>query len=459
MREEIERWHSSALQAYQALMFETLLHPHSVISDDPKEYVFENQDQEELPGLRGYFASKDQNGRKVKYFVDEEHFDDLPFKVKQTEEVFFKESARSRSVVLRPTEITPFRIKPEQMFDTGKQFFDQLAPFKHSYPDMWTLNKIVAVMGYTGKTFIAKCSTPEFGKSSIYSILDSLTKKCPVFQPRSVPGILNQITGDGNMVFDDIHAVESDVRKMMENFSFKVADNNPKYINGALKSKNTKSHYDVASQSITYLFNEFGNYKNAQRQFWDYLWGNPDAMISRFLRLKFEGKLMEEFDKGFDIPGTAEKNKMFYIKVAKHLLYLKQLKQRNQYDRRFQSTNHLSLDGRHKNIYDEITWGIDMYSMNQQEYDRLVSVLNKTIKGYKQMLGQYEADLNDEPMLITEEEVVETDQQKVLRLFKDQKEWNIVLLLERAKVSEDGLKRLIQDHTLYEVRPGYVSVL
>jgi len=300
------------------------------------------------------------------------------------------------------------------------------------------------MMGYIGKTFCGICSLSEFGKSSIYLILDALTKKCPVFQPRSVPGVLAQITNDGNMIFDEVHDAPSEVKSCMENFSLQVAGNSPIYINGAMKSTNTKPKYDVSQQSITFLYNVYSNYKDPEKQFWNYIWSNKKAMESRFLCLKFEGKLMEEFDKDFDVPSVAEENKMFYIKIAKQLLFLKQLKLKNAYSKRFANNYPLDLKGRHKIIYDELLWGIDIYCQNQEEYDKFVALLNASINGYQSMIGGYtiktftEERNNPPPQqedgLVIEEDTVLSDKDLIINELKNVKMISVTELEEKTKI-------------------------
>jgi len=206
-----------------------------------------------------------------------------------------------------------------------------------------------------------------------------------VFKPRTTPGVLRRITRDGVMVFDDIHSCPTDVKKVIESFSFEIGDGSPTYYNGALQSKGVKQQYDVDEQSLVFLYNV--KYDNP-KDHWENLWQNPVALRSRFLRVLLEGKLTEPFDKDFDIVGTAEEHKMLYIRVAKHLLYLKQLRLTNKYQRQRTGT-HLNLKGRHKIIYDEITWLLDQYCESDVEYQTMVNVFNTSITEYQRMVQGY----------------------------------------------------------------------
>jgi hypothetical protein len=358
------------------------------------------------------------------------------------------------------------------MWDSNKEFVDQIAPFEHSNPDQWTLNKIVALSSYIGKTFTGVCSLSEFGKSSIYLILDAITQKCPVFQPRSVPGVLAQITENGNMVFDEVHDTSSDVKACMENFSLQVAGNSPVYVNGAMRSKHTKPQYDVSQQSITYLYNVYSNYSSPNKQFWNFIWSNTKAMESRFLCMKFDGKLLEKFDKTFDVVKEASDNKVFYINLAKHLGYLKEVKLNNKHQRRYSNKDHLeTLKGRHKIVYDEITWLIDVYAQDQEEYTKFVRLLNLTISSYKNMLKDKIVDKPveiktkstlqdyDEPATETVEQEEKTPQERVREVIKKHDKAPYETVLEEAKVGEGIIEDMKKKGDLFEIRPGVLVVL
>jgi len=466
MREEIQRFHSITLQTYQSIMFDTLIHPHNIITETAKQFTFENQEGAEMKPIKGFFAIKDVEGDKQKYFISTEMRKQMPIRVNESEEVFFKDNSRSRSIISLPTDITPFRINAEQVWASDRDFIDSIAPFKHSEPDHWTLSKIVALMGYVGKLFCGICSLSEFGKSSIYLIFDAITKKCPLFQPRSVPGVLAQITSDGNMVFDEVHDAPSEVKSCMENFSLQVAGNSPVYINGAMKSKNTRTKYDVSQQSITYLYNVYSNYSQPEKQFWNFIWSNKKAMESRFLLLMLKGKLEEEFDKDFDIPKVAEDNKLFYIKIAKHLLYLKKLKVTNAYIRRYTSTNQIKLKGRHLILYDEIMWGLDLYCQSQQEYDKFIRVLNNSIMDYDTMLRHQdhvlpEMKIIEEQELVVKEELVKSDTERVMDFITGKKLTPIDEIAGELNIQDIDtlLERMKKNGDVFEPRAGFIERL
>ena len=390
MKENIRRWHNDVLAAHSAIMFDTLVHDFSIITDSVKSFTFEDEDGNELEALRGYLALKETKGKKVKYFIEEKFYDELPIRIKESREVYLSESSNRKAIIKRPMNPTPFRIRAEKCFKSEKEFIDDFADFEHTNPDAWTLAKITAIMGYVGKTFVGMCSPSEFGKSSVYEIIHSITKKSPVFQPRSIPGILIQVTGDGNIVFDEVHQSNNEVKRCMENFTLQVGGNKPVYINGAMKAGKTKAKYNVSKQSITFLYNTISHYSNPDEEFFDHFFGNNLAIDSRLLKMRLDGKLLEKFDRNFNIEKTAEDNKMFYMDIAKHLLYLKDLRASNSYKRRYDFQSGIRVKGRRKMIYEEITWMIDIYSEDETEYKKMIKVLDNSVMSYDAMIGKTE---------------------------------------------------------------------
>lgn len=388
MREEAKRWHLNALSTHQNILFETLIYPHHIVTESVKSIVFETCDGLDCEPIRGFFAVKEnKDGKKVKYFIEEELFEELPIRADNIQELYFADNQKSKSVVIRPINPSLFRIRPTQTYLDMHQFIDEFVPFQHSCPLIYTLLKVIGISAFVCKTFICISAPPEFGKTSIFNVIHSLTKKSPVFTPRRIPKILYEINTDGNMVFDEICSCQKDVKDCTEEFSLRVADGSPNYINGALKSTYTRNSYDVHEQSITYLYNLKKNYKN-ETDFFDNIFVNNDAIDSRFLKLKMEGIMTEQFDKDFNILKMAEENKLYYIGIAKQLLFLKQLRLINAYQRRFTDNTILSLKGRRKATYDEITWLLDMYCKTQEEYDMMITILDDCIIKYKQMAGE-----------------------------------------------------------------------
>src|SRR3990167_291396 len=205
MKPETERFHLNSLALYQRNMYATLLYPHHVVTEIPAIYLFYDEAEAPYEQMRGYLAIKEFENKKTKYFIDEKIIDSLPIRVNTQQEVFFKENTNKKQIIQKPITITPFRIIPAETYGSFREFVGQFCDFEHSNPEDFLILKICAIMGYVGKVFLGISSPAEFGKSAIYEVVHSLTQKSPVFQPRSIPGVLIQLTGDGNIVFDEAH--------------------------------------------------------------------------------------------------------------------------------------------------------------------------------------------------------------------------------------------------------------
>ena len=385
MRIENQRWHNDVLSYYREIMFTTLVYPYHLVSNSVAWFIFENEEGE-LPPKKGYIAAKEINGKIVKYFIDEEYRDLMPLRVEDTEELWLKESSTKKSIILHSLKPREFKITPEKTFETTRQMIDEIAPFEHSNPDEWMLLKMIVTMTIVGKTYLGICSGSEFGKTGLFNLFHGLTQKSIVLSKiRTEGGVLININETGNMVFDEICEYDEKPKKLVGGFALKTTENSPTYVNGAIKAKGLKQVYNITQQSITFTYNLLNHYTKNPDDFFDKMFTNNMAMHSRILKMKFSGILLEGFRRDFDIPKVAEDNKMYYIRINKHILWLQDLRLHNKYNLRFGDKENI---GRHGLIYDEIAWMIDLCSKNFQEYKKFVGVLDKAIQDYKDMVSE-----------------------------------------------------------------------
>jgi hypothetical protein len=208
--------------------------------------------------------------------------------------------------------------------------------------------------------------------------------------------------------------VEPEVKKCIFDFTLRTADGSPVYINGAAKAHGLKQKYDIRDQSLTFLYNIYSYYTKPDEEFFDYIFPNNSAIDFRILKLKFGGRLLEEFEDDINFEKIAEENKMYYIKVTKHLLWLKELKKTNSYERRFKTILSLELNGRKKKTFMQLTWLIDLYSRTQEEYNKFISLLEKAIVDYKLMLGEKVSYAKQETLSISDQKIDDSKQQQEL---------------------------------------------
>ena len=378
MKPEARKFHLEVLAKHKQNLFDTLIYEYNIVSKNLKFIEFKDFEGDPAGDDKGYFARKDNH----LYWLNENVYNELPVRIGDS----FDELIYNENLVKKPLETKPFRITPESTMKV-RDMIDSFAPFEHSEPDHWRLMKIIGFMGYIGKTFLCVSSKSNFGKSGMFELFHGLTDKCPVFKPRSVPGVLNKITGTGNMIFDEVHECAKEVKAIMEEFSLQIGGNKPTYINGAMKSGHTRNSYNCPIQSITYLYNNVSNYKKPEKEYFEVIFSNNKAIDDRFLKVKLSGELTEEFDRGFSIIKEAEDNKTYYINLAKQLDYLQMLKLNDGYKRRFETKlQRVKLSGRKKRIFEELSWLIDMYCKNKEEYNAMIETFEEIIMDYDGMI-------------------------------------------------------------------------
>ena len=386
MRIETQKWHNDVISAYKSLMFETLIHSSNIASKKCQIFNFEDESGNQLEPLRGYLAAKEIDEKICTYFIEEHIFAGMPIRINNYEELYLKENSTKKLVIFRPINPSPFKIRSEKGFATDKEMIDSFADFKNSNPDMWTLAKMIAIMGYVGKTFTGLCSPSEFGKSSLFRLIHGLTGKSVVYKPRTPAGALLQLNEDGNVIFEETQKAEPKTIAIIEDLAQMIGDGSPEYINGAVKARYLKQKYNSTNQSLTFLYNIITNYPDP-KSFFENIWENPVGLDTKFLKLKLEGEMFEKFDKDFDIRSCAEENKILYMKYAKHWLWLKEIKAKNAYIRRYNYSSSIKFNNRRESIYNEITWMIDRYCVSNEEYQNFINLLDYCILEYKKMTG------------------------------------------------------------------------
>ena len=399
MREESKVYHLDTLNTHSKSMFETLLYEQHITSGNLKIIDF-YPNEPDIEKSRGFFLRKN----KTLYWIDDKEYqtkdgiknvlDLFPLRAKETEDVEYNDD-----VVHIITKPIPFNISPSQTFPNVRGFINEIFPFEHEEPKQWTLMKMIAIMGFVGKTMLVVSTPPAFGKTDLFAGLNCINNMSPVFKPRSVPGMLNQINSTGNIAFDEIQNCNAETRKIIEDIILYIGDGKPTYHNGALASHNTKQSYDIWLQSMTFLINRLEDYKNPEKTFFEYIFDNKNAVDNRLLKLRFDGVLKEKFDKNFDTFGLANDKKRHYIDIAKYLLFLQESKQRNSIETLYKPLQLPIMSARQENTYEELIWLISLYSQSQSEFNKYVEILNTAIIKYKDMVR-----VEENNKLIVEEE-------------------------------------------------------
>lgn len=399
-----KRYHYNTLKMFNVELFETLLHEHNVISDNLKE--LENTDT----GVRyqGYYAKKDKN----LYFLNKETLKELPVRINET-----IEEKDGKNIVFVITKFRSFKIKGEKTIPF-KILIDELACFEHTKPIDWTLYKIICLASYCGRTFTRISTNPAFGKNSMKNIMNLLTDQVKVVKPRSVPGVLKELTPTGELVLDESSGLKKEIRDLIQEIVLQLGDGSPTYTNGALKSQShhTKDKYDVHGLSITAMYNRLSDYKG-EGEFFDYQFANNSAIKDRLFPLLFEGTLNERFELDFNPKEEAEIHKTSIIQLLKNIQYYKENWRNELKD--YNTIIH-NCKGRHKQSVEVFFDFINLYSDSEEEYRFLCNELLKRYEAYNLMIskakeekvvviekngGEDQLTLDDEEIIVSMEDL------------------------------------------------------
>jgi len=377
-------YHYSTLKAFNNELYTTLLHDHHIISDTLKELETPNQI------YQGYFAKKD----RMMYFIDSETMKELPIRILTTQE-----EKEGKNVVYVVTKSKTFRIIPFKNH-TFKQLIDTIADFEHTNPLDWKLYKITCLASYCSRTFLRISTNPSFGKDSMKGVLGLLTEQVKVVKPRSIPGVLKELTPEGELVLNEVSGIKKEIRDLVQEIILQLGDGSVTYSNGALKSQShhTKDKYDVHGLSVTAMYNRLGDYKDGEEEFFDNQFANNSAIKDRLFPLLFSGILNEKFDTNFDVLQEVSKNKDEIIKVLKSLEYYKKnwRAELKSYD-----NPHNLVKGRHKQTLNVLFDFINLYAESQEEHAMLCEELLKRSHAYQLMMLGGTKSFEETPMQTT----------------------------------------------------------
>lgn len=436
-------FHYNCLKAYNNYLYDTLLMEHHITSDTIREISFKDK------VVQGYFAKKN----KILYLLDKEvvigteengYKTELPIRIKE-----YKEDVAEKKVYYLVTEYKSFRITPVKTMEF-KALIDTIAPFNHTNKEDFILYKILCLSAYCSRTFTRISTNPGFGKDSIKGILNALTDKVKIIKPRSIPGVLKELTTDGELVLNESSGMKKEIRDLIQEIILQLADGSVTYINGAVKSQmhNTKDKYDVHKLSITAMFNRKEDYSQ-EDEFFDNQFANNTAIKDRLLPIKLSGCLIEQFQNDFDYQKLMEENTTKLAEIIKNIEYWKYNWQQEQ--KPYSNPRH-NIKGRHKQTLEILFSFINLYSKDQEEHNKICQQLLNRIQDYKDMtegiITAFEKQIEMAKELdieIIEENIEEFD-------MEQNKEYSY----EELEKQGYNIGKMLTEGDIFEVRPGWL---
>lgn len=438
-------YHYNTLKSYNDFLYSTLIYEHHVISDTMQEIQV-------ITGLaQGYFAKKN----KLLYMIDRETLKALPIRIKG-----YTEEIDGKKVFYLVNQATSFKITPVKT-KSFRELIDNFATFEHTNPEDFKLFKIISMASYCSRTFTRISTHPGFGKDSIKGILQHLTDKVRVIDPRTPSAIMRELTADGEIVINEVCGKKAEIKDLIQDIILNLGAGSVTYTNGALQSAShkTKDKYDVNKLSITAMYNTLEDYDNKDN-FFDYQFKNNNAVNDRLLPIRLNGILTQRFDLDFDYHKLMEENKLVLQDLVKNIEYWKVNWQQELHP---YFPPHTTIQGRHKQTVDILFSFINLYSKDQEEHVNLCKLLLTRIEDYYKMLRNERISHENTPnsndnelgaTLPLPKEDKPKKAQKSLFMMETNTPYTYNDLIEIHGLNDQKIDRMMEEGTIFEIRPA-----
>lgn len=350
-----------------------------------------------------YILNKGRN----KYLLKSDCISDLPIFVSGSERIGYKGEGFS---LIKKYDTA--RFKPEKSFNF-RELINKFGEISHEKPIDFTLWKIICFTALLDRINVRISSRPSFGKDSIMDLLNDLIGGVAVVQKPTIAK-LEYLSLNKVLMVNELMNLTSQEYRDIEQYLLSVGAFKNNYTKRSRAGSQAREDYDISKLSLVLCYNDVDCYTDPDEYF-DKV--QTTQVKERFLPFKFDGVISEVFPDIPD-PGTeAEKNKEFFVQIARTFKYYsehwrKELKP-------YPELN-FGLTGRWKRNFDTITRFINLYAETDAEYKELSLELYKRHIEYGEMISntknlkrfevnndQYDIDMGYKKDMNVEEIVVD----------------------------------------------------
>lgn len=257
---------------------------------------------------------------RVKYLLGQDAISNLPIKVEQSD---LHEKHYRGKVFYFINQYKSMKFKPEKKM-SFKELVDCIAPFDHSNPVDFTLLKIIALASYINRINCRIASGSEFGKDSVFTIIQMLRNDVSVYNPSTRASIEARLYNK-LLVLNELTNIKGEQKTLVEEMLLELGGFKPVYEKGSRASTvhNTRETYDVTELSLIILYNVLQYYdsQGSGKKYFDKIF--QKAVLYRYLPFKFNGKLsLGQFDKNENIECTTDEYN-HYVDMVHTIEYFK----------------------------------------------------------------------------------------------------------------------------------------
>ena len=451
------RWHYDTLAEFNRQWYDGLLTTSNLL--DEELFISEYKDENGIPTIVEKFFFVLKSG-KIKYLLDSGLIDKLPIIAKHIEKVSYK--GKGYRLI---TNAKSVKFKPERAM-SFRELVDSFADYQHSEPEELFKLKLIVLVSWLNRINVRIATEPAFGKDSVVNVLSYLMGNIGKVNNPTIAK-LEYLLYNKVLMINEVSGIKSEDRQYVEQFLLSAGDFSNTYEKRSRASSGSSEKYDISKLSLILAYNTLNNYKN-QDKYFDYMFQNNDAVVSRIMPFKFDGILTEHFDIPFDAKQEVEQSKEYFEDFIRTMMYyrehlydeMKHYKLKKGLKQAIDSIPHQ----RWKQTFNRLMLYVDLYSEGETEFNRLVAGLYNSHLSYQRMLVGGNTTLNT-PFNIDVEEVhmdndwKERAYNKLKEMYHEQgHQVDMYEFMKEADITEEDVQQLVKDQMIVEARGKLVPL-
>lgn len=310
----------------------------------------------------------------------------------------FKEMRYNKKVYDLIEEAIPRKIRPEKRM-SFRDLVLNVCPFGHSDRIDYLLYKILVLASITTRINARISALREFGKSSIYEVLNHLFNNIGMLPPNSTLAKAEYYLYNKVLFWEEVSNQKAEQIQQIQHFLLIAGDGRNEYTKSsrASKSYGTQDTYDISNLSIVLVYNTYKEYQNKDVDGKDHSDLFFDKVMdmqtrSRFIPFTFDGKLdFKDFNVRIPNPKKqAEDNLELYQSVRRTISYytVKENIELEVNSKPWEVKKYSGLSGRWNSNFEEICETIKLFAKDKEEFEALCDCLFLCHLNYNKMLKE-----------------------------------------------------------------------
>ena len=375
--------HYNSLNKFNEIYYKGVL---TDVHLDPNEYCFKKltlPDGDVIENVWGFIFKKDNDKYILKSTDNDGNTlnlkDLLPIKPSRFQKVSFNQDVY---YLIEGYKKVKYKSEPKLSF---KECISRLNPFEHTNVESKTLFTIAVVAQYFDRANIRFSTPPGFGKDSANDVLGTLIGKSDAIVSPTAPKLEKLATTNELIAVNEIVDLTPAKWKDIEQFLLDC---------GAFKTEVTKRSretdgvgevIDISTLSIALFYNDIDCYP-IDSKYMDEI--SKEAILDRFLPLRFEGVITEDFNKinQVNIDELINNNMDFYKDIIYSLEYWSSTSNKTFVEKGFDISPVNISKPRWVRSLTTINKYIAMFAQTKSEFDYYKKAMEECVEEYNSMV-------------------------------------------------------------------------